>query len=179
MPHGTIHVPPLHPIFTQSSLDPSKQASSGWLEHFPRILGSIGILVAFGHSLLAMSGEESLAQVNREIEAPKLKNLLRAGRVIAVYAICLTGIISFLAVLIIPDGKRVITQMVNNGTATHRRRADRTWWEVDYLRPADLQHSADWGYFMLRTDGRPWARDSGENQSSDRDAAAMAACRTR
>ena len=38
--------------------------------------------MAFGHSLLAMSGEESLAQVNREIEAPKLKNLLRAGRVI-------------------------------------------------------------------------------------------------
>jgi amino acid transporter len=151
MPHGTIHVPPLHPIFTQSSLDPGKQASSGWLEHFPRILGSIGILVAFGHSLLAMSGEESLAQVNREIEAPKLKNLLRAGRVIAVYAICLTGIISFLAVLIIPDGKRVITQVVNNGTATTDVARGRTWWEVDYLRPADLQHSADWGYFMLRT----------------------------
>src|SRR5262249_48353351 len=30
------------------------------------LLGLIGILIAFGHSLLAMSGEESLAQVNRE-----------------------------------------------------------------------------------------------------------------
>ena len=29
--------------------------------------------MAFGHSVLAMSGEESLAQVNREIEHPKLQ----------------------------------------------------------------------------------------------------------
>jgi amino acid transporter len=151
MPHGSIHAPPFTPIFTQTSLDPAKQASSGWLEHFPRILGSIGILVAFGHSLLAMSGEESLAQVNREIEAPKLKNLLRAGRVIALYAIFLTGTISFLGVLIIPDGKRVITQIVNNGTLVAPEAAGKTWWEVDYLRPADAKHGAEWGYLMLRT----------------------------
>jgi amino acid transporter len=151
MPSGSIHLPPLHPVFTQTSLDPLKQASSGWLEHFPRILGSIGILVAFGHSLLAMSGEESLAQVNREIESPKLKNLLRAGRLIAIYAICLTGTISFLAVLIIPDGKRVITQVVNNGTATTDAARGKTWWEVDYLRSADTQHSNVWGYLMQRT----------------------------
>jgi amino acid transporter len=151
MHHGSLHLPPLHPVFTQSSLDPTKQASSGWLEHFPRILGTFGLLVAFGHSLLAMSGEESLAQVNREIEAPKLLNLLRAGRIIAIYAVCLTGIISFLAVLIIPDGKRVITQVVNNGTATIPQAMGKTWWEVDYLRPADRQHPADWGYLMLRT----------------------------
>jgi amino acid transporter len=150
MPHGSIHAPPFHPVFTQSSLNPLKQASSGWLEHFPRILGSIGILVAFGHSLLAMSGEESLAQVNREIESPKLKNLLRAGRLIAVYAICLTGVISFLAVIIIPDGKRVITQIVNNNTATTDQTRDKTWWEVDYIRPADAQHAGEWGYMMRR-----------------------------
>jgi hypothetical protein len=35
------------------------------------LLGLIGILIAFGHSFLAMSGEESLAQVNRELEYPK------------------------------------------------------------------------------------------------------------
>ena len=155
MPHGSIHAPPFKPIFTQSSLDPSKQASSGWLEHFPKILGTIGILVAFGHSLLAMSGEESLAQVNREIEAPKFKNLLRAGRVIAIYAICLTGTISFLGVLIIPDGKRVMTQIVNNGALTTPEDVGKTWWEVDYLRPSDPQHSAEWGYLMYRaTDPR-------------------------
>ena len=33
-----------------------------------RSLGLFGVLMAFGHSVLAMSGEESLAQVNREIE---------------------------------------------------------------------------------------------------------------
>jgi amino acid transporter len=156
MPHGSIHAPPFHPVFTQSSADNLKPGSSGWLEHWPRILGSIGILVAFGHSLLAMSGEESLAQVNREIESPKLKNLLRAGRLIAIYAICLTGVISFLAVLIIPDGKRVITQVVTNNTTTTDETRGQTWWEVDYLRPADAGHPGDWGFIMLRTteDGR-------------------------
>ncbi len=38
------------------------------------LLGLIGILIAFGHSFLAMSGEESLAQVNRELEYPKHRN---------------------------------------------------------------------------------------------------------
>jgi len=31
------------------------------------MFGLLGILIAFGHSVLAMSGEESLAQVNREL----------------------------------------------------------------------------------------------------------------
>jgi amino acid transporter len=43
------------------------------------LLGLIGIMMAFGHSFLAMSGEESLAQVNRELEYPKHKNLMKAG----------------------------------------------------------------------------------------------------
>jgi amino acid transporter len=151
MNHTNLHLPPLHPVFTQTSLDPTKQPSSGWLEHFPKILGALGILAAFGHSLLAMSGEESLAQVNREIEAPKLRNLLRAGLVIFVYAIVLTGIISFLAVLIIPDGKRVITQVVNNGFATSDAARGKNWWEVDYLRPPDANHAGDWGKFIERS----------------------------
>jgi hypothetical protein len=44
-----------------------------------RMLPWVLMLVGFGHSVLAMSGEESLAQVNREIEYPKLKNLEKAG----------------------------------------------------------------------------------------------------
>jgi len=60
MHHTHISAPPLHPVFTQSSMDPGKEESSmGWLEAFPKLVGTIGILVAFGHSLLAMSGEES------------------------------------------------------------------------------------------------------------------------
>ena len=38
--------------------------------------------IAFGHSILAMSGEETLAQVYREVEAPKLKNFKKAAFVV-------------------------------------------------------------------------------------------------
>jgi amino acid transporter len=145
--HTGVTLPPLHPVFTSSSLEPGRQASSGWLEHFPRFLGLIGIVVAFGHSLLAMSGEESLAQVNREIAAPKLKNLLRAGFVIFLYSMLLTSLISFLAVLIIPDGKRVATQVVMNGHAPLVEGAD----YVDYLRQDPVTHEL-FGYRLAHAD---------------------------
>lgn len=69
--------------------------------------GLFGILIAFGHSVLAMSGEESLAQVNREIASPKLRNLKRAALIIAIFSFVFTGIGSMLAVMIIPDSVRV------------------------------------------------------------------------
>ncbi len=95
------HLPPFELNFTPDSL--------GWLKHFPgaKTIGTLGILIAFGHSILAMSGEESLAQINREIEAPKLKNLLRAGMVIFIYSLLLTSLVSFFAVMIIPDSVRM------------------------------------------------------------------------
>jgi len=70
------------------------------------ILGLFGILMAFGHSILAMSGEESLAQVNREIEHPKLKNLKRAAIVIAIYSLIFTGGATLLASMLIPTWER-------------------------------------------------------------------------
>jgi amino acid transporter len=70
------------------------------------LIGLIGILMAFGHSILAMSGEESLAQVNRELEYPKHRNLMRAGLVIFVYSMLFTSLVSFFAYAIIPDGSR-------------------------------------------------------------------------
>jgi amino acid transporter len=76
------------------------------VEHAPTIVGAVGILVAFGHSVLAMSGEETLAQVNRELEHPKLKNLQRAGIVIFIYSLLFTSLVSFFAVAIIPDESR-------------------------------------------------------------------------
>jgi amino acid transporter len=66
----------------------------------------IAILIGLGHSLLAMSGEESLAQVNREIAHPKLLNLERAGFVIFIYSMVFTSLVSFFAVMIIPDVPR-------------------------------------------------------------------------
>jgi amino acid transporter len=74
---------------------------------FAASLGIFGIIMAFGHSILAMSGEETLAQVNREIEHPKLKNLKRAAIVIAIYSLVFTGIVSLLAVMLIPDSVRI------------------------------------------------------------------------
>jgi amino acid transporter len=83
--------------------------SQGWLAGtgWPQRIGALGIIVAFGHSILAMSGEESLAQVNREIAAPKVKNLIRAGFIIFLYSMLTTTLISFFAVLIIPDDVRM------------------------------------------------------------------------
>ncbi len=67
---------------------------------------AVAILIGFGHSILAMSGEESLAQVYREIEHPKVQNLKRAGTVIFVYSLVFTSLVSFFAVAIIPDAVR-------------------------------------------------------------------------
>ena len=78
--------------------------SLGWLYHsWAANLTWVLLLVGFGHSVLAMSGEESLAQVNREIEHPKLKNLERTGLVIFLYSLFFTSLVSFFAVMIIPD----------------------------------------------------------------------------
>ena len=94
----------------------------GWLKGtlWPSI-PAIAILIGLGHSLLAMSGEESLAQVNREIAAPKLKNLERAGFIIFIYSMLFTSLVSFFAVMIIPDQDRV-NIFINNligGLAMH------------------------------------------------------------
>src|SRR5450432_3324619 len=80
----------------------------GWLVHsnLPQMFGIVAIFIAFGHSVLAMSGEESLAQVYREIEHPKLPNLKKAGMVIFVYSLVFTSLVSFFAVMIIPDSVR-------------------------------------------------------------------------
>src|ERR1700686_1960799 len=80
----------------------------GWLRHtsLPYTVGLIGILVGLGHSVLAMSGEETMAQVYREIEHPKLRNLEKAGLVIFAYSLIFTAGVAFFAVMIIPDAVR-------------------------------------------------------------------------
>ena len=148
MRHQPIHAPPIHPVFSDTGVIGSNESSKGWLEGFPRLIGAFGVLIAFGHTLLAMSGEESLAQVNREIEAPKLKNLLRAGFVIFLYSMLLTSLISFLAIFIIPDGMRVKTMVVANGHPTVSQGVD--YVEVDYLRGPDANHPVNWGMGMVR-----------------------------
>jgi amino acid transporter len=96
-------LPPL-PSATNMKLD---RESLGWLHGSSlALIPFVMFMVGFGHSVLAMSGEESLAQVNREIESPKLKNLIKAGIVILVFSLFFTSLVSFFAVMIIPDAVR-------------------------------------------------------------------------
>ena len=97
---GTFNLPPA-PIpsnlrFTHESL--------GWFDGtiFPTI-PIIALTIAFGHSLLSMSGFETLAQIYREISYPKLKNLKITANIVCGYALVGTGVITVLAVMIIPD----------------------------------------------------------------------------
>ena len=100
------------PLPTPQNLHFSRE-SLGFLRHsFPeqslaKMFGLLGIMIAFGHSVLAMSGEESLAQVNRELAHPKLKNLKKAAIVIAIYSFVFTGLSALLSVMLIPDAVRV------------------------------------------------------------------------
>src|SRR5580704_6541199 len=82
--------------------------SLGWLygSRIPRLITFAAVFVGLGHAVLAMSGEESHAQVYREIEHPKLPNLKKAALVIFIYSMVFTSLVSFFAVMIIPDKAR-------------------------------------------------------------------------
>jgi amino acid transporter len=80
--------------------DPAKV---DWLS----LIGLIGILIAFGHSVLAMSGEETLAQVYREVESPKLANFKKAALIVFLYSLIFTGGVAFFAVVLIDDKVRM------------------------------------------------------------------------
>src|SRR6202048_723644 len=98
------HVPPF-PWPSNIQLD---KRSLGWLygSQIVKMIPMIAVFVGIGHSVLAMSGEESLAQVYREIESPKLPNLKKAGFIIFLYSLLFTGLVSVFAVMIIPDDQR-------------------------------------------------------------------------
>src|SRR5581483_2108561 len=76
-------------------------AGTFWLQ-IPFVI----MIVAFGHSLLSMSGFETLAQVYREIAYPKLKNLRITANLTCWYAMFCTGVVTLFAAMIIPDQER-------------------------------------------------------------------------
>ena len=79
----------------------------GWFEGtFWPMIPAVAMFIAFGHSILAMSGFETLAQIYREIASPKLKNLQRTGNIVCTYAVVSTGVITLFAGMIIPDAIR-------------------------------------------------------------------------
>src|ERR1700734_500620 len=98
--HGAAQTPPpptlrnLH--FSDSGL--------GWFKGtvWPT-LPVVAVIIAFGHSLLSMSGFETLAQVYREIAYPKLKNLRITANIVCIYAVLCTGVVTLFAGFIIPD----------------------------------------------------------------------------
>ncbi len=101
--HGKWQLPPSpspsHLVFTKESL--------GWFRGtvWPTI-PIVAVIIAFGHSLLSMSGFETLAQVYREIASPKLHNLKVTANLVCFYAIFSTGLITLFAAMIIPDAIR-------------------------------------------------------------------------
>ncbi|MBI2821697.1 MAG: APC family permease [Acidobacteria bacterium] len=100
---GPAQIPP-SPL--SANLEFSEE-SAGWLQGTLWLqIPLVAVIVAFGHTLLSMSGFETLAQVYREIASPKLRNLKIAGNIVCTYALISTGVITLLATMIIPDGKR-------------------------------------------------------------------------
>ncbi len=95
------HLPPL-PVPHNLHFSPGAE---GWLRptRILELIGVVGILAAFGHSVLAMSGLETLAQVYREIEHPKLPNLKKTAFIVFIYSMLFTSLVSFFAFMIIPD----------------------------------------------------------------------------
>src|SRR5262249_42367752 len=100
--------PPLPHIGTINYYQGDHGGALGWLQHssLPYTVGVVGILIGLGHSVLAMSGEETMAQVYREIEHPKLPNLKKAAWLIFLYTLIFTAGATFFAVMIIPDDVR-------------------------------------------------------------------------
>src|SRR5579872_3801374 len=97
---------PLPPLPTPSNIHLTNE-SLGWFSGtFWAQMSFVVLIVAFGHSILAMSGFETLAQVYRELAYPKLKNLRLTANMVCTYCVICTGVISIFAVMIIPDAVR-------------------------------------------------------------------------
>ncbi|HTB14493.1 MAG TPA: APC family permease [Bryobacteraceae bacterium] len=97
------NIPP-PPIASNLNFSPEAQ---GWFKGtFWIQIPMVAIIIAFGHSLLSMSGFETLAQVYREIAYPKLKNLRITANIVCWYAVICTGVVTVFAGMIIPDADR-------------------------------------------------------------------------
>jgi amino acid transporter len=110
----------LPPAPTPSNLRFSDEALGWFHGTFWINIGAIAVIVAFGHSLLSMSGFETLAQVYREIGYPKMKNLKITGNIVCIYALLSTGLITLFAGVIIPAARRPeYTSNLLGGLAMH------------------------------------------------------------
>ncbi|MBN1634476.1 MAG: APC family permease [Ignavibacteria bacterium] len=92
-----------------------REDAFGWLSgvDWIKTVTVAAVIIAFGHSLLALSGLETMGQVYREVEYPKLINFRKAYITIFAFALIVTPSISFLGVMLIPDGVRHTEYMDN------------------------------------------------------------------
>ncbi len=100
-------LPPFEIHFTEEAL--------GWAKYIDwmRPIGLLGIFMAFGHSILALSGLETMAQVYREIEDPKIKNLKKTALIVFAASFMFTGVLTFISSLIIPY-EQIATRYADN-----------------------------------------------------------------
>ncbi|MGC8867499.1 MAG: APC family permease, partial [Elusimicrobiales bacterium] len=100
-------LPPFKLNFSEESL--------GWARYidFLKPVGLVGVIMALGHSILALSGLETLAQVYREIEDPKIKNIKKTVLVLFIFSFLFTGMLTFFSALIIPFEK-IINEYYEN-----------------------------------------------------------------
>ncbi|HYL39270.1 MAG TPA: APC family permease [Bryobacteraceae bacterium] len=95
---GHVQVPPA-PLSRNLQFSPE---ALGWFKGtFWPSIPIVALVIAFGHSLLSMSGFETLAQVYREIAYPKLRNLRFTANIVCWYAVICTGVVTVLASFII------------------------------------------------------------------------------
>ncbi len=92
-----IHLPPFTVHLSPEAM--GWLSGLGWL----KTIGVVGVIIGMGHSILAVSGEETLAQVYREIESPKLKNLKRTAMIMFVFSFVFTGLNSLFGAMLIPQ----------------------------------------------------------------------------
>ncbi len=103
MVRGGLHLPPAP---TAANLNISDEALGWWKGTQFLHISMVLVIIAFGHSVLSMSGFETLAQVYREIASPKLKNLKIAANIVCFYALISTGVVTLFAGMIIPGDQR-------------------------------------------------------------------------
>jgi amino acid transporter len=89
-------------------------AGTNWLN-----VPLVAFAAAFGHSLLSMSGFETLAQVYREIASPKLKNLKIAANIVCGYAVLCTGLITLFASMVITNDREKYFSNLIGGLASN------------------------------------------------------------
>jgi amino acid transporter len=115
--HGASQVPPA-PL--AANLHFSKEGLGWFSGSAVQSMPFLAITIALGHSLLSMSGFETLAQVYREIAYPKLKNLRITANIVCCYAVLSTGVVTLFAGFIIPDSiRRHYTDNLLGGLAMH------------------------------------------------------------